>query len=185
MSLCLRPARITGILYLEQHGMSIKSWVDTSYIPCVRTVTLTMPPKVNVHPSIRDKGRYRIQSVETEQFVERKGAGLVLYPLKKTSENQEVSILTSLYLVSRLTQIHDSGFSWRSRIMPTKSNPSETTVIASSWPITVIHRLHSLVSNRGQYRALHLVQVGNSTPHLRTMTICSSYLFTFSMNSPS
>ena len=65
--------------------------------------------------------------------------------------------------------------------MPTKSNPSETKVIASSWPITVMHRL---VSNRGQYRVLHLVQVGNSTPHLRTMTICSSYLFTSSMISP-
>ena len=70
-----------------------------------------MPPKVNVQPSIRDKGRYRIQSVETEQFVERKGAGLVLRPLKKTSENQEVSNPIPLYLVSRLTQIHDSGFS--------------------------------------------------------------------------
>lgn len=80
-----------------------KSCVDTSHIPCIQTAAFTMPPKVNVHPSIRDKGRYRIQSVETEEFVERKGAGLVLRPLKKTSENQEVSNPIPLYLVSRLT----------------------------------------------------------------------------------
>jgi len=42
-------------------------------------------------PIIRDKGRYRIQSVDFETFLERRGADILLRPLKKTSTNQEVS----------------------------------------------------------------------------------------------
>lgn len=39
--------------------------------------------------SIRNKGRYRIQSVDFETYLERRGETLVLRPLKITSENQE------------------------------------------------------------------------------------------------
>jgi len=80
-----------------------------------------MPPKVNVHPSIRDKGRYRIQSVETEQFVERKGAGLVLYPLKKTSENQEWVFVKKQNNAYEIESVRNDSDSF---LVANNSNPS-------------------------------------------------------------
>jgi hypothetical protein len=50
-----------------------------------------MPVEVDKFATIRDMGRYRIQSVDFETFLERRGVTVVLRPLKTTSENQEVS----------------------------------------------------------------------------------------------
>jgi hypothetical protein len=48
-----------------------------------------MPVEVDKFATIRDMGRYRIQSVDFETFLERRGVTVVLRPLKTTSENQE------------------------------------------------------------------------------------------------
>jgi hypothetical protein len=52
-----------------------------------------MPVEVDKFPTIRDRARYRIQSVDFGTFLERRGVTVILRPLKTTSDNQEVSNL--------------------------------------------------------------------------------------------
>ena len=59
-----------------------------------------MSVEPNKFATIRNKCKYRIQSVDFGTFLERRDTSMVLRPLKVTSKNQEVSnlgrIITSI-----------------------------------------------------------------------------------------
>jgi len=62
------------------------------------------------YASIRDKGRYRIQSVDMETFLERRNTDVVLRPRKKGNANQEWNFVKTRDNVYEIESVADSNW---------------------------------------------------------------------------